>query len=89
MKETKKPIKKEFSIPETQEDEILFIKVGSEERLATAKDIQDIQLALAQAKVDGNLTIITHHAVNFIVLKKKLLDNIVVAGNLDALKKHN
>jgi hypothetical protein len=57
--------------PEVKEDETLIIKVGTKDRPATEEDIKGVQLIFAQVKRDEKLTLITHHAIEFVVVKTK------------------
>ena len=66
---------KKVKILKTKDDEILVCKVGSDERPAGKEDIKAMQLLLAQASLDKNLCIVTHHAIEFVTNKKSLLDN--------------
>ena len=70
MKKTDKVRK--FQMPEIDEnEEILVVRVGSDERPASPKDLENMQKSLAQLAVDDSLTLVTHHCVDFAVLKKK------------------
>ncbi len=44
---------------------IRVVKVGDNERPATASDIADVQAQLAQVANDPNLTLVTHHAFDY------------------------
>jgi hypothetical protein len=80
-------MEQEIKIPEITDEEILIVKVGSDEYPATLEDIRSVQLALNQAKADKDLTIVTHHLIDFIVVKRSLLDKVIIASNIDGLAK--
>jgi len=73
---------KSIKMPKTEEDEVLIVQVGNENRPATVEDIHDVQTILAQASINPGLTLVTHHAIKFVVVKKKLLKNVVVTGTV-------
>jgi cupin superfamily acireductone dioxygenase involved in methionine salvage len=62
------------------DQEILFVCVGTDERTAGPEDIKVTQEALNQVALDQSLTYVTHHAISFKIIKKKLFDNIEVVG---------
>jgi len=83
LEEIKKKINYElFAIqkPEVKDDETLIARVGSEGRPATQKDIEEVQMALAQVKRDEKLTLVTHHLVNFVVVKTRDMKKATVQG---------
>lgn len=70
MKKTNRA--KKIKIPEIDgEEEILVVRVGSDERPAGPKDLENMQKSLSQLRADDSLTLVTHHCVDFAVLKKK------------------
>lgn len=60
--------------------EILFVCVGNDDRPAGPEDIKELQNALNKVALDPNLTLVTHHAISFKTIKKSLFDNIEVVG---------
>ncbi len=67
-----------ITIPSCNEDEVLVIKIGSEDRPASEDDLRSVQLLLASSKNNPSLSIVTHHCFTFDVVKKKDLDNAIV-----------
>lgn len=64
---------KKHKIPKCEVGDILVIKVGNEERPASADDIQDVmattQLAIANSKKKKAPILVTHHVIEFQVVK--------------------
>ena len=52
------------------EDCVMVVKVGSEYRPASSADLVQVQMSLAQGQNDPNLTIVTHHAMEFELIPK-------------------
>ena len=82
-----KKIKPESRIsqPTKKDNEILICKVGSEERPASYEDLICIQQGLAQVRNNPDLTLVTHHCIEFVAIDKNLLENVIVVGNIDPL----
>lgn len=77
---------KKLKIPKNTETDLIVVKVGTETHPATEKDIQDVQIALAQCAADKNLSFITHHAIEFIAIKRAYLKNVIPClGNIEKL----
>ena len=57
--------------PIVKEDEVLIVNVGNENRPASQQDINDVQTAFSQIAIDNKLAFVTHHLVNFSVVKTK------------------
>jgi len=83
----KEIIEEKIKVPDIKDDEVLIVKVGSDEYPATLEDIRNVQLALNQAKEDKTLTIVTHHLIDFIVVKRDILNRVIIASNIDGLAK--
>ena len=66
---------KAYGVPRVNDDEILVVKVGSDEFPASEEDIKDVQIALAQCYSDSALTLVTHHCIDFVVCNRKDLKN--------------
>ena len=79
--------KRKIDIPKITDNDMLIVKVGTRDRPATVKDIKDVQQLLIKARevqdclVQDQLTIVTHHAIEFITLNKQCLKNIIVTGH--------
>ena len=57
-------------------ESFLVIKVGNDEHRASKKDIQDMILQISDGIInDKSNIIVTHHAIEFIVLPRKLFNN--------------
>lgn len=81
-----------YMVPKKEsEDAILVVKVGSEERPASASDIKGIQEMLAMAEKDTDLTIITHHCIEFYSIPRSCLGGsiIMAVGSENKIKKLN
>ena len=68
---------KKINIPTYSKDEILVVKVGTDERPASEDDIKEIQLLLAQAAANKSLCIVTHHAIDFVKIKRNCLQKVI------------
>jgi len=77
---------KKVKLPEVTEEDVLVVKVGSEECPASEQDIKNIQCLLAMALKDKNIAIVTHNIVEFVVLKRALLKNVIVCSDIEKLK---
>lgn len=78
---------KKIKIPKVTEDDVLVVKVGTEEHPATENDIMNIQLLLSQCRTDKNLCLVTHHAIEFVILKKVYLKNVIFCKDIHGTKK--
>jgi hypothetical protein len=79
-----------YDIPKKEsEDSILVVKVGSDERPATESDLKGIQEMLTMAMNDKDLTIVTHHCIEFYTIPRSCLGgNLVMAiGSGNMVKK--
>ena len=54
-------------------DNILIVKVGSDERPASTQDLVNINEKLSEAANDPNSVFVTHHCIEFCVLPRSLL----------------
>ena len=72
-----------ITIPATNEDELLIVKVGSEERPASDEDIEYIQKLLVKCRESNAGCLVTHHAVSFEVIKKSAISKIVAFPDKD------
>ena len=69
-------VKKPIKIPTVKDDEVLVIRIGSEERPASDEDIRLVKETLDEYRGKrGHLTIVSHHCMSFVVMKRKDLDN--------------
>ena len=66
-----------IQIPETKDDETLIARVGTEDRPASSENIKEVQILLAEMKANPDLIMVTHHAIDFIAIKSKDLDNVI------------
>ena len=79
-------MRKTIKIPKLKKDEFLIVKVGSDERPATSKDIEDVNNCLKQSflhknkKTRCNLT--THHLVDFFVVNKKAIQKAIICSHM-------
>ena len=74
---------KKHKVPRTiniGQDDLLVVKVGTEKSPASYADIASIQVQLAHIKANPDLMLVTHHAIDFIVLKRALLKNAIVTS---------
>jgi len=69
---------KKVKIPKIKDDEILVVKVGTDERPSGPDDLKAIQMLLTQASLDKSLCLVTHHAVEFVTIKRSLLKKGIV-----------
>lgn len=73
-----------IEVPEVEEDEILVVRVGNENRPASQEDIdtvlQNLEFAKNTTKNGEKVTLVTHHAINFVKVKKQNLDPPYVEG---------
>jgi len=60
-----------------EKDEVLIVKVGSDERPASPRDIIIIQNLLEKTYQNKDTSIVTHHALNFEIISRKHLKNII------------
>jgi len=71
-------------IPDVGDDEILVVKVGSDERPAREEDITAILDNLQQARSlrdnGEKVTVVTHHVIDFVKVKRQHLDPLYVEG---------
>jgi len=74
---------KKVKLPKITEEDILVVKVGSEDRPASKEDIENVQTLLAQASKNQNIAIVTHNLIEFVVIKRALLKNVIVCSNVD------
>jgi hypothetical protein len=65
------------SVPKVASDELLLVNVGSDERPASIEDIADIQKKLAECAVHPSKTLVTHHSINFSVINRHHLVELV------------
>ena len=88
IKEDKADPCQTYNVPKITDD-ILVVKVGNEERPASEADIEGIQEMLAMAKKDTQLTIITHHCIEFYTIPRSCLGGslIMAAGSENKVKK--
>jgi len=70
---------KKVKVPQIEPDEVLIVKVGSSDRPATSDDIASVQLALEQVAQDPNCAFVTHHAISFEILPRRLFTKKVVS----------
>lgn len=69
-----------MKVPKVDKGKVLVVKVGSDEYPASPRDLQEVQVQLAQIAADPNLTLVTHHCIEFEVLEE-LPENVVVLGH--------
>jgi len=74
-------------IPNIEIDDVLIVKVGSEERPASSEDVEEVRSAIDHVVHSRGKfkAIITHHCVDFVVLKKSALDNSLVGAALQTI----
>ena len=65
-------------IPETKEDETLIVKIGNEDRPARGEDIKELQGLFNTISKDKKKSFITHHAIEFVVVKTDSLQKATV-----------
>ena len=58
-------------------EEVLIVKVGTDERPAGPDDLESMQLALRAAFNNNTSTIVTHHAVDFVRVQRSDLKNVI------------
>ena len=72
------PKKIKYVIPSV-DDCILVIKVGSDERPASAEDLASINEALEKVckliRVGEDVTLVTHHSIEFVAVPRAMLLN--------------
>jgi len=61
-----------------KKDEVLIVKVGSDERPASPSDIIIIQGLLEKTYQNQDTCLVTHHAIDFEIISRKHLKNIIV-----------
>ena len=71
-------MEKTITVPTLGKDEVLIVKVGSEERPATDDNIKQMCDALAKCVKNRNLSIVTHHVIDFVVVKRSSLNGAIV-----------
>jgi len=77
-------VEQKIKIPEINGGEdILIVHVGTEDRPAGPQDIKNIQELLTLASKNNALTIVTHHAISFSIIKRKWLEKVVVGADID------
>jgi len=59
-------------------DSIVVVRVGTDERPAAQEDIDYIKKEFSNAIKEGESVIFTHHAIDFVVIPKLLIGNVVV-----------
>ena len=70
-----------IDLPNDESSCALVVRLGSDERPAGPDDITAMQTLMAKAEgAEGDSTIVTHHAVDFIYMPKKGLGNIFIAN---------
>jgi len=75
-----KLLEHKYSVPDVDLNNYLLVcKVGTEDRPAGPRDIELMQILLAKASKD-KLTIVTHHAVDFVLIPKACLANVQCIG---------
>ncbi len=73
------PKQVKYVIPEIKdEDFMLVVKVGSDERPAGINDLQSIADVLTRIQNDPSACLVTHHAVEFVAVPRKMLGKSVV-----------
>ena len=77
-KKARGPKQVKYVVPNVEEDCILVVKVGSDERPAGVGDIADMAAKLSQVINDPRSVFVTHHAVDFVVIPRKLFGSAVV-----------
>lgn len=77
---------KEIKLPRATKDTVVVVRLGSDERPATSEDLERFQSVLSQAakRKDVPLTIVSHHLVDFMVMKRTLLKDIKVCSSATA-----
>jgi len=61
-----------------KEKQLMIVKVGTDDRPASAEDIETIRKSFEEMKKGENNTLITHHAINVVIIPVELIDNVVV-----------
>ena len=74
---------KQLKVPKLKEEDMLIVCVGNEERPAGTEDIKGVQIALAQCLKDPDSTLVTHHAIKFLVIKRALLKGAIVCSGIE------
>jgi len=72
-------------VPKVSKDQVLICKVGSEDHPATEGDIKIVQAALATISNNPDLTFVSHHYIEFVVVERNALNNVIIVGNIDGL----
>lgn len=78
-----------YIVPKRENDDILIVKIGSEERPASDEDIKNVQIILAQIQNNPELAIITHHCIQFETIPRSCLGGslIMALGSENKVKK--
>ena len=80
IKEVKSRIKSDVvlvNVPMLKENETLVVKIGNEDRPAREEDIEEVQKLFYKLKEDKKMSFITHHAVEFVVVKTNSLEKAI------------
>ena len=68
------------------EDCVLVVKVGNEDRPAGPEDIKAIKNMLEQCTSEQPICLITHHAIEFVVVPRSLIRGSKVVSVLESAK---
>lgn len=81
---------KKIKIPNVESDEVLVIKVGTDDRPASEENIKDVAKSIKvlqkTAKKDKFQCLVTHHAIEFSLLKRSNLKNFIVCSDIEKIK---
>ena len=73
-------------IPKITEEDILVVKVGTDDRPASSEDIQSVVESMEKVVKNKDTCIVTHHAINFSILKRSMLKNAIVCSGETPIK---
>jgi hypothetical protein len=74
-------------VPNIDEDCVLVVKVGNEERPASEEHIKQVTESIKTIEKTKGMPriMVAHHAIEFLVVPQKLLKDVIVIGGLDSL----